>query len=33
MTLKEIAEMNNISYKLLWQRINRDKLDLEKALY
>lgn len=33
MTLKEIAEMNNISYKLLWQRINRDKLDLKKALY
>lgn len=31
-TLKEIAEQNNISYKLLWQRINREKMSLESAL-
>lgn len=33
LTLKEIAEINNIQYKLLWQRINRDKLSLEEAIY
>jgi len=32
-TLKEIAELNNVNYKVLWQRINRDKKDLYEALY
>ena len=31
-SLGEIAEKNGINYKLLWQRINRDKLTLEQAL-
>lgn len=31
-TLKEIAELEGIKYKTLWQRMNRDKLSLEEAL-
>jgi hypothetical protein len=30
--LKVIAEENNIEYKLLWQRINRDGLTLQEAV-
>lgn len=31
-TLKEIAELEGIKYKTLWQRMNRDKLSLEEAI-
>lgn len=32
LTLKEIADLNNIDYKILWQRIKRNKKTLEEAL-
>lgn len=31
-TLKEIADLEEIKYKTLWQKIHRDKLTLEQAL-
>lgn len=31
-TLKEIADENNIEYKILWQRINRDNMKLKEAI-
>ena len=33
MPLGEIAEINGIAYKVLWQRLNRDGLDLKDAIY
>lgn len=33
LSLGEIASINGINYKTLWQRINRDGLKLEEALY
>lgn len=33
LSLGEIAEINGINYKTLWQRINRDQMSLEEALY
>lgn len=32
MTLKEIADLEGIKYKTLWQRINRDNLSLQQAV-
>lgn len=29
LSLKEIADLNNINYKLLWQKINRDGINIE----